>query len=60
LNESQSGNDWSSVQHALAYLNLVDHLPHRTEGEAVLLEHIPNEAKQILDLGTGDGQLIDC
>jgi tRNA (cmo5U34)-methyltransferase len=58
LNESQSGKDWSSVQHALAYLNVEDHLPHHTEGEAVLREHIPNEAKRILDLGTGDGRLI--
>ncbi|MGC2427209.1 MAG: methyltransferase, partial [Nitrososphaeraceae archaeon] len=58
MNESQSGKDWSSVQHALAYLNVEDHLPHCTEGEAVLLEHIPNEAKRILDLGTGDGRLI--
>jgi hypothetical protein len=29
--------EWSSNQHALAYLNAADNLPHHTEGEAVLL-----------------------
>jgi hypothetical protein len=29
--------EWSSIQHALAYLNAADNLPHHTEGEAVLL-----------------------
>jgi len=50
--------EWSSVQHALAYLNVADNLPHRTEGEAVLIDHIPKDANRILDLGTGDGRLI--
>ena len=38
---SKSGGgkeEWSSVQHVLAYLNVADNLPHRTEGEAVLLD----------------------
>ena len=55
---SQSAKEWSDAQNALAYLNVADNLPHRTEGEAVLFDHIPKEANRILDLGTGDGRLI--
>jgi hypothetical protein len=29
--------EWSSSQHALAYLNAADNLSHRMEGEAILL-----------------------
>ena len=54
----ESKKEWSDVQHALAYLNVANTLPHRTEGEAVLFEHISTDAKRILDLGTGDGRLV--
>jgi tRNA (cmo5U34)-methyltransferase len=41
MNKSGGGKEeWSSVQHALAYLNVADNLPHCTEGEAVLLDHV--------------------
>ncbi|MFH7030044.1 MAG: class I SAM-dependent methyltransferase [Heteroscytonema crispum UTEX LB 1556] len=51
-------NLWTSADHALGYLAKADRIPHRTEGEAMLLSQVPKTVKRILDLGTGDGRLL--
>jgi tRNA (cmo5U34)-methyltransferase len=53
-----TASEWTTTEHALSYLSRADALPHRMEGEAVLLEHVPVTARRILDLGTGDGRLL--
>jgi tRNA (cmo5U34)-methyltransferase len=52
-------NDWSLAEHALSYLRRADKIPHRTEGESVLLEEIKPDSKKILDIGSGNGRLLD-
>jgi SAM-dependent methyltransferase len=55
---SNEVNLWSSAAHALEYLSRIDQIPHRTEGEATLLEFVPASIGSFLDLGCGNGRLL--
>jgi tRNA (cmo5U34)-methyltransferase len=52
------GEEWATAEHVHRYLGRADGYPRRAEGERVLLEHVPHDARRILDLGTGDGRLL--
>ena len=51
-------NLWRLPEHAIAYLAQADAIPHRTEGEAALLECLTTPISRLLDLGSGDGRLL--
>jgi SAM-dependent methyltransferase len=52
-------SEWQSADHALAYLARADRVRHRSAGEAALLDEIPADVQRVLDLGAGDGRLLD-
>jgi SAM-dependent methyltransferase len=51
-------NSWVRVEQALEYLARADQLPHRSEGEGVLVRDLSNALPgRVLDLGCGNGRL---
>jgi SAM-dependent methyltransferase len=52
-------SEWQKPEHANAYLRRADSIPQRDVGEATLLEELPKEVRRVLDLGSGNGRLLD-
>ena len=52
-------SEWQTAERVLGYLERADRVPHRTAGEAALLEELPKTVHRVLDLGAGDGRLLD-
>ena len=52
-------SEWQSAAHVAAYLERAECVPHRAAGEDALLDEISAGVRRILDLGSGDGRLLD-
>jgi SAM-dependent methyltransferase len=55
---SPQTSSWTDPEKALEYVQKAASIPHRVEGEAALLEFMPQSASRILDLGSGAGRLL--
>ena len=51
--------EWETADHASAYLERADRVPHRVAGEITLVDELPATVRRVLDLGSGDGRLLN-
>lgn len=51
-------SEWHAADKVADYRSRAGTIPHRNEGEAVLLELLPEHVGRVLDLGCGDGRLL--
>ena len=58
MTSTENVNLWRNGEHALAYLQNRDSIPHRVEGYEAMLEVVPERVERVLDLGTGDGNVL--
>jgi tRNA (cmo5U34)-methyltransferase len=51
-------SEWRGAEKVADYRSRAHTIPHRLEGEAVLVELLPERVERVLDLGCGDGRLL--
>ena len=51
-------SEWHDAEKVADYRSRADAIPHRPEGERVLVEVLPASVRRVLDLGCGDGRLM--
>ncbi len=51
-------SEWHDAEKVADYRSRADAIPHRPEGERVLVEVLPARVQRVLDLGCGDGRLM--
>lgn len=54
-----NGREWHEQARAERYLAQAPDIPWWQESERALVEHLPADVDRFLDIGTGDGRLID-